>query len=131
METYPDDHAPAAPKPTPTHNFTYPNPLNTLANHPKSALSVDSLNKTAQCQHTGILRHAPNRPLPPLPSNLTTGIGKHKTGRKGPSPIKWSPSKERQLVRLYEITDVSIEDIPVVLRDPQLNVSHALPNVKT
>ncbi|KAF4629515.1 hypothetical protein G7Y89_g8633 [Cudoniella acicularis] len=71
----------------------------------------------------------PTRPLPDPPSNNKRS--KKKNARKrGPPGVKWSPSNERRLARLYALTDANTlctEDIPVVLtRHAQEKLSHYL-----
>lgn len=68
--------------------------------------------------------NAPSFPLPPLPSDVLNGKGKRTVRRSGPAGVQWSPSKERQLARLYEMTDVRTEDIPVVMRSNHLQFKY-------
>ncbi|TVY36921.1 putative ankyrin repeat protein [Lachnellula occidentalis] len=63
---------------------------------------------------------APNRPLPPLPTQSAKGKETKKRGKRGAPPVQWTPSKERQFARLQQMTTVNIKDIPVVMRDDKL-----------
>ena len=63
---------------------------------------------------------APSRPLPQLPAYSAKGKGEKKTGKRGPLPVRWTPSKERQFARLQQMTTVNIKDIPVIMRDDEL-----------
>lgn len=67
---------------------------------------------------------APNRPLPPLPTQSPKGEGIKKRGKRGPPPVQWTPSKERQFARLQQMTTVNIKDIPVVMRDDKLRFEY-------
>ncbi|KAG9236632.1 hypothetical protein BJ875DRAFT_524745 [Amylocarpus encephaloides] len=64
------------------------------------------------------LSSAPPVVLPAVPS--PSG---NKKRRRGPVGVKWTLSKERQFLRLYELTGVKIEDIPVVMSDADLKFS--------
>lgn len=75
---------------------------------------------TGTILNTAVDGDAPNRPLPPLPTQSTKGKGRKKGGKRGPLPVQWTPSKERQFVRLQQMTTVNINDIPVVMRDDKL-----------
>ncbi|KAG9227989.1 hypothetical protein BJ875DRAFT_447273 [Amylocarpus encephaloides] len=63
-----------------------------------------------------LARPGPNPPEcqpPPIPHRSPKR-------RRGALGVQWNNSKERQFVRLYEMTDCRIEDIPVVMRDSEL-----------
>ena len=66
------------------------------------------------------LGNAPDGPLPPIPIDSSRGKRKKKAGKRGPRPVQWTPSKERQFARLQQMTTVNIKDIPVVMRDDEL-----------